>query len=180
MNDTLQLETSLKKTGDSYQLRYTLRNPLPFDVLVYHGVVTMREGQAVVEPGAVYTLIDKDTLVLAKAVVEIPFGVQLEIADVPYATKLPSGESLSGTIPLSLPLDYYNPNDLVFETQEITCRALRLRLGWAPLADLDPPPKPVQVGGKNYYRVPYRSALASQRLVESKPFSLVIPVHKHP
>lgn len=176
----VRLDVTMRLEDQRLVLRYSLSSRTNSDLLVFNALYAVESGGVAVDPNRVYMLLDDDVLTLAKAVIEIPRGVQVEIPDVPYATKLSPGMNLQEDIRIELPVQYYNPHDLVTTEATIPCRAVRFRLGYAPVSKIDPAPEPVRVGQRSYFRVKYRAALKSQRLVETEPFAIPVSVHRRP
>jgi hypothetical protein len=179
MRHDLKLAATVRCAEKELLLSFTAVNQSADDLLIFNALYKPGSGTPVINPNMVYTLLEGDVLTITKAVLPIPPGIQVEIPDVPYGVKLAPGEVLQGDVTLSLPVRYYNPHDLVLVNDTIICKNVRLRLGYARFADVDSP-EPVQIDGRQYFRVKYRSALACQKVVESGAVAASVAVDKRP
>jgi hypothetical protein len=175
-----KLEVNARSSKTDIVLQYTLTNQSDKDLLVFSALYKLGPDGPVIEPNMVYTLVDGDVLTIAKAVLPIKHGIQVEIPSVPYAVKLAGGKALKETITVPLPVPYYNPHDLVLREETLTCKRVRLRLGFAPLAKLAPAPQVVRLNGQEYFRVNYRTALDCQQVMEAQALEAPMSVHKRP
>lgn len=135
---------------------------------------------ASIPPALVYTVIEGRVLHLVKAVLKIPYGVQVEIPDVPYARLLKAEETRAILIDLPLPVPYHNPYDLDVEDSIVECSQIGLSVGYAIRSALRGPLETSTVNGTVYITVPYQAAVAAQRIVDSPLSRLAVSVHKKP
>lgn len=178
MNMPLNAKASF--AGDKLQVSYSLTNSTAEDVLVFHALYTAKNGTAAVNEHLVYTTIENETLVVWKSVVPIPLGTQVEVPDVPYGTVLKAGSVLREVIKLNVPLRYHNPNSIVFKAEEVACKRITLRVGYAPLSSLNPAPVMVDVQGTSYLRARYHAALGTLQTSEVDLGPMLVQVHKQP
>jgi hypothetical protein len=176
-----QLDCQAKRSDDKILVRYTLDNRSDEAILAFAALYTVGPNGPTVEPNRVYTLVEGDQLTLAKAVIRIKPGIQLEIAEVPYGIKLASGARLSEEIRVSVPVEYDNPHDLVFNEATISCRQCRFAIGYARWSDVADKAEVVRLGEKDYFRLNYRSALKQQHVMTSEDLALgEIQIHQTP
>jgi hypothetical protein len=85
------------------------------------------------DPNLVYSNVVNDTLQLVKACLPVPDELDVESPTVPYLTQLPSGETLTETISIPLPIKSYHPYDQVKLSEELTVfSSLQFVIGWFP------------------------------------------------
>jgi hypothetical protein len=85
------------------------------------------------DPNLVYSNVVNDTLQLVKACLPVPDELDVESPTVPYLTQLPSGETLTETISIPLPIKSYHPYDQVKLSEELTVfSSLQFVVGWFP------------------------------------------------
>jgi hypothetical protein len=85
------------------------------------------------DPNLVYSNVVNDTLQLVKACLPVPDELDVESPTVPYLTQLPSGETLTETISIPLPIKPYHPYDQVKLSEELTVfSSLQFVIGWFP------------------------------------------------
>jgi hypothetical protein len=176
-----ELDCQAKRSKEKISLRFAFNNRSDETVLVFAALYKPGPEGVTVEPNRVYTLIDGGQLTLAKMVVPIKPGVQLEIAEAPYGIKLAPGKVLSDEIHVTIPVEFDNPHELVIDEATIKCRSCRFAIGYARWNDVADMTEPVKIGEKEYFRITYRNAIKHQKILTSKDLGLEeVEVHQSP
>ena len=172
---TPQLTVTIQSSDREIMVSYRFENRSDEPVLVFcrhsgrHGVDPKLACQEIEgwRP-ALTPADDMPQLIITKAVIALKPGHRIYVPNVPLALRVEPGDELSEEIVESLPVVHYNPhNPFGYDLglSRVTCRQVAFRLGYAPVAELDPPPRPL---GDQLWRVDMNAALAAQRLLTSE------------
>jgi len=116
-------------------LRYSVTNDWGREIFLFNRLfVTDRTGKRTVDPNHVYVSVDGTTLLLGKTLIFVPEEKEVEHPEVPYMTRLESGESFEEVIELKPPVREHNPyrrTDIEKAADHVVeCQELVLILGY--------------------------------------------------
>lgn len=131
-----------------------------------------------VDPNLAYAMVDAEcTLYIRKQMINVPDDMDVEAPEVPYVTVLPSGESFSETVRLSLPVmphDPYRPQ----EEADAPYEAPRLSfvLGYVSAEHAFEVHTVTMPDGSTRFRIDYADVRRWQRLKVAGPVEIAVPV----
>jgi len=169
---SVRLESTLTLSAQRLHVAYRIANLSAQEIFVLDAMFRP-QGRQVLDNSLAYTLFDDDRLVLMRGTVRIPFGMQVEMPDMPLARRLPAGGVLEGVIDAALPLrdqHPYLPSPPLGDgpkQQTRQTQRLGLRIGWVRAADVTLPSAPSPVAGAELFRLAYRQVIEAQHLAES-------------
>ena len=139
---TQNADCALTVTADLTQpgvlrLRYEVRNtgalPLYFLNQLWRNIRRdARTNQQVFEvlPDLVNIEVTPETVLVHKAVVDVPYGLLVEVRRIPCLAHVAPGAAYAETLTLPLPLQPYTPYESDGATGPVVSRALRVELGY--------------------------------------------------
>ena len=140
----------LESDEDRLVFSYSVTNDWGREVFLFNRLfVTDRTGKRTVYPNHLYVSVSGTTLQLAKTLIPVPEEKEVEYPEVPYMTRLESGESFEERIELTLPIrehhPYRRPDIEKAADHEMVCEELVFILGyfrppdpsWVRYVDLD-------------------------------------------
>lgn len=175
----IELRSSMTINSHHMKVTYEIKNLSEEEIYLLDGLFRV-DGSPKLDVSLVYTILEDDTLTLFRGLIEIPHGMQVEVAEVPYSRRLSTGGTLKGTIEASLPLRYNQPYGWNAREETRTARKVRLRIGYVSEKDLEQKPSAKIINGKEVYSLNYRQIVDVQHVLETPAQQEIVEIHVMP
>jgi hypothetical protein len=129
---TVSLSGKAFRTGDRLVVEYQLTNQRALPIYVLDQMVKHNDQGPFLDPERAYVCWEEPrALRLVRASLPLPLDRNIYRKEVPYARRVPPGETVEGRIALDVPVEEYNPFYLpAQEFREVSCDTVRLLIGW--------------------------------------------------
>lgn len=132
----------IESDNDRLVFSYSVTNDWGREIFLFNRLFTTdRTGKRTVDPNHLYVSVSGTTLQVAKTLIPVPEAKEVEYPDVPYMTRLESGDSFEETVELTLPIREHHPYRYPAlekaADHEIVCEQLVFILGYFRPPDPD-------------------------------------------